>query len=67
MKTVFDILNDKQLAIMITVALVTLGMLIWAFVIVIKKPKKTVWTVPPAADIRLARDWEANDERENEL
>jgi hypothetical protein len=55
----FEILTTEQLAILLTVLIVTFGFMIWAFVELFRQPKKeTVWIVPPAADVRLSLDWE---------
>jgi hypothetical protein len=64
---IFEILTTEQLAILLTVLIIDFVLLIWAFVEILRKPKKkTVWIVPPAADVRLSLDWE-KEERENEL
>jgi hypothetical protein len=61
----FEILTNEQLAILLTVLIIALGFIIWAFVEIRsyshKEEVRSAWIVPPAADVRLSLDWEKEE------
>lgn len=68
MKTLFEQLSNFQLYTLLVTMAVGYALLIYGFIAGTRNQKKEkMWTIPPAADVRLSLDWDCNDARENEL